>query len=117
MWIFLARSQAVFGFQNAPTHQAWKQFYSKRIFVGSFWTHTACCMEDRARAGRFMRRVICLRGRRHLHATETQADKSGARVKVIPETPPIAISIATSVSIFPWNIWGLLRVELENSPV
>src|SRR5207247_44446 len=79
--------------------------------------HTACYMADRARGGRFMRRVLRLRGRRHLHATATQADKSGARVKAIPDIQPIAISIATSVSIFPWNIWGLLRVELENSPV
>ena len=74
-------------------------------------------MEDRARAGRLRRRVLRLRDRRHLHATATQADKSGARVKAIPDTQPIAISIATSVSIFPWNIWGLLHMELENSPV
>src|SRR6516164_3931607 len=117
MWIFLAGSQAVFGFQNAPTYRAWKQFYSKQIFVGSFWTHTVCWMEDRARAGQFMLLAMRLRGRRRLHATVTQADKSGARMKAIQEIQRTAIFIATSVSIFPRSIWGQLRGQAENSRV
>jgi hypothetical protein len=74
-------------------------------------------MEDRARAGRFMRRVLRLRGRRLLPATETQADKSGARMKAIQEIQRTAIFTATLVSIFPRSIWGRLRGEAENSRV
>jgi hypothetical protein len=72
---------------------------------------TACCLENRARASRFMRPATHLRGLPLLRATVTQADKSGARMKDIREIQLIGNFIATPVSIFPWNIWGRLRAE------
>ena len=57
------------------------------------------------------------RGRRPSHAIPKPAAKSGVRAKAIPATVLTGIFIATSVSIFPWNIWGRSRGEPENSPV
>src|SRR5215831_13806559 len=115
MSIIFVRCQAAFGCQNALTHRAWNQFYRKQIFAGSFSTDTDCCLENRARAGRFMRHVTRLRDRQLLRATAIQAGKSGARRKVIQEIQPTGTSIATSASIFPWSIWGRSRAEAENS--
>src|SRR5437660_7536287 len=113
---FSVRSQTVFGCQNALTRRGWKQFYRKQIFAGSFWTHTACYLENRARDGQFMRHVIRRRDRRLLRATAIRAGKSGARTKVIREIQPTGNFIVTSVSMFPWNIWGLSCAEPENFP-
>src|SRR5260370_9254390 len=111
MSIFSAQSQPVFGCPNAHTYRVWTQFYRKQIFAGLFSTRTACCLENRGRASRFMRPAILQQGLLLLRATVTQADKSGARMKAIPQIQPTGTSTVMLVSIFPWNIYGRLRVE------
>ena len=94
-------SRADFGCQNVRTRRAWKQSSKKRIFGGSFSTHTACYLGNRARATRFIRLVIRDRGRPPLRAILTQADKSGAHTKVTLEIQLTENFTAILVSIFP----------------
>src|SRR5881396_3386567 len=101
------------GYPNALTCGDWIQFCREQISVGSFWTVTAYCLERRARAGRFMRRVIRLRVRPRLHAMAIQAGKYGARMKATQEIQPTGSSTVTLVSILPWNIWGRSRRSEE----
>jgi len=70
------------------------------MFAGLFSTLTACYLENRVRAGQFMRLTLRQRGRRLLRATATQAGKSGALGKVTREIQFIGNSIAISVSTF-----------------
>src|SRR4029453_1794681 len=105
------------GYPNAVTLPAWNRFYRKQIFAGSLWTRTVCFLERRARVARFTLPVIHQRDQRPSHAIPTPAAKSGVRAKAIPATLLTGNFIATSVSIFPWNIWGRSRGEPENSPV
>src|SRR5438552_16741091 len=105
------------GHPNAVTLPAWNRFYRKRISAGSLSTLTVCFLERRAHAARFTLPVIHQRGQRPSHAIPTPAAKSGVREKAIPATLLTGIFIATSVSIFPWKIWGRSRGEPENSPV
>jgi len=76
-----------------------------------------CYMEDRARAGRFMRRVLRLRAGGICTRRTTQAEQSlERRVKAIPETQSIAISISRHRFDLPMETcWDLLRAELEKS--
>jgi hypothetical protein len=62
---------------------------------------------NRVRAGQFMRRAIPRPARRCLRATAIPAGKSGARRRGFRVIQLTAISIATSVSIFLSNIFGL----------
>src|SRR2546423_14527537 len=105
------------GYPNAVTLPVWNRVYGRRISAGSFSTHTVCSLECRAHAAPFTLPVIHQRGQRPSHAIPTPAAKSGVHAKAIPATLLTGIFIATSVSIFPWNIWGRSRGEPENSPV
>src|SRR5437870_2788217 len=116
MSISSVQSRVVFGCQNVLTRGAWKQSSMKRIFAGSFSTHTACYLENRNRAARFMPPVIRRLGRRRLRGTLTQVGKFGARTKVIRAIQFTGNFIATSVSIFPRNIWDQSDAGAENSP-
>src|ERR1043166_2133451 len=95
-----------FGCQNVGTRRAWKRPSRKRIFAGSFWTHTACYLRNRARGAQFMRLVIRLRGRRRWRGPPTQAVKSGAHTRVIRAIQCIGNFTETSAWIFPRNTRG-----------
>src|SRR5437762_1080296 len=114
---FSVKSLMVFGYPNAPTPPVWNRCCKKRMFAGSFSTHTACCLENRARAARFTPPVTHHRDRRHLRATRMQVGRSGARTKAIREIQLIGNFIATLVLIFPCNTWDQSRAEQENFPV
>src|SRR5947207_14906445 len=101
------------GCPNALTCGDWIQFCREQISVGSFWTVTAYCLERRARADRFTRRVIRLRVRPRLHATAIQAGKSGARMKVTQEIQSTGRSTVTLVSGVPRNSLGRSPVGLD----
>src|SRR5438034_11344705 len=116
MSIFSVRRSAVFGCQNVLTRRAWKHLYRKQIFAGSFWTHMACYLENRAHAARFMRPAIRRRGRRLLRVTAIQAGRSAARTKVSRVIQPTGACNATYVSILPWSSWVGLGAEAEISP-
>src|SRR2546430_12964901 len=103
------------GYQNSLRCEEWIQFCREQISVGSFWTFTAYCLERRARAGRFRRRVIRLRVLPRLHAMAIQAGKYGARMKVTQEIQSTGSSTVTLVSILPCNIWGRSPAGAENS--
>src|SRR5438874_10791866 len=94
-----------FGCQNAAMHPVSKAPYTKRMCAGSLSTHMDCYLESRARADRFTRPVIHRRGRRHLHATLTQAGKSGVHTKAIRETLRIGNFTAMSVSTCGQSTW------------
>src|ERR1051326_1443059 len=111
-----APSPAGFGYQNVRTRQDWKQSSRKRIFAGSLWTRMACSLANRARVGRFMRLVTPLLAPRRLRGILTQADKSGARTKVIRATQHTGSFIATSASILPWSIWAPSGAGAESFP-
>src|SRR6516164_3250601 len=104
------------GYPNAVTLPVWNRFCRKRISAGLLSTHTACSLEHRARAALSTLLAIHQWDRRRSHAIPTPAAKSGARTKAIPAIQLIGIFIATSVLIFPWNIWDRSRAEPENSP-
>src|SRR6266436_4435147 len=108
---FSAKRPPDSGYPNAVTLPVWNRVYGRRIFAGSLSTHTVCSLERRARAARFTLPVIHQRGQRPSHAIPAQAAKSGVRTKAILATQLTGIFIATSVSIFPWNIWGRSRGE------
>src|SRR6266480_4759941 len=103
------------GYPNAVTLPAWNRFYGKRISAGSLSTLTGCCLERRDHAAPFTLRVIHQRGQRPSLGIPTPAAKSGVLTKAIPAIQLTGNFIATSVSICPWNIWGRLRAEPENS--
>src|SRR5438093_12060417 len=101
------------GCPNALTCGDWIQFCREQISVGSFWTVTAYCLERRARADRFTRRVIRSRVRPRLHATAVQAGKYGACMKVTQEIQSTERSPVTLISILPLNMWGRWHVGAE----
>ena len=111
-----AKSPPDSGCPNALTFLVWNRFYKKRIFAGSLSTLTVCSLERRAHAAPFTRPVIREQDQQPSHAIPTRAAKSGVLTKDIREIPLTGIFIATSVSIFPWNIWDRSRAEPENSP-
>src|SRR5438552_10879851 len=116
MPIYSAKNQADSGCRSALTRRAWKHFYRKQIFAGSFSTRTAWYLENRVRVAGFTRPVIRRWDQRLSRAILTQAGKSGARTKATRATQPTGNFTATSVSIFPWNIWDRSRAESENFP-
>src|SRR2546429_9902244 len=97
---FSVKSQMVFGYPNAPTPPVWNRCYKKRMFAGSFSKHTACCLENRARAARFTPPVTHHRDRRQLRATRMQVGLVGVRLKPIRGIPTIGDFIGTLVLIF-----------------
>src|SRR5437764_2961551 len=108
--------RVVFGCQNAAMHPVSKASCRKQICAGSLSTHRGCYLESRARADQFTRPVIHRRGRRHLHATLTQAGKSGAHTKAIPETLRIGNFTVMLVSTCRQSTWDQSRAKPENSP-
>ncbi len=102
---------------SAATHGLLPIVQQQSIQAARFSTLTACYLENRVRAGQFMRLALRQRGRRLLRATATQAGKSGAPGKVTREIQFIGNSIAISVSTFRCNIWVRSPEERENFPV
>src|SRR4029077_6917027 len=115
-WIFSVSSLAGFGCLNALTGRVWNPFCEKQTFAGSFSTRTACCLESRVRAARFMHLVTRRLGRPLLRAIVIQADRFGAQREVILVTPLTGSFIATPDSTFHWNIWDRLLTAPGNSP-
>src|SRR5439155_18849517 len=113
---FSAQSPMDTGYPRAVTLLVGKGFYRKRIFAGSFSTHTDCSLEHRAPAALFMLPDIHQGGRRPSHAIPTSAAKSGVRTKAIPAIQLTGNFIETSVSICRWSIWDRSRVEPGNFP-
>src|SRR5207253_9243076 len=114
---FSAQSPMDSGYPSAVTLLVWNGFYRKRIFAGSFSTHTDCSLERRAPAALFMLPVIHQGARRPSHGIPRPAPKPGGRPKATLATHLTGNFIGTPVSIGPWNMWARAEAERENSKV
>src|SRR4029450_13082145 len=96
---FSADSPMDSGYRNAVMLPVWNLLYRKRIFAGSFSTHTGCSLERRVQADPFTLPVIHQQGRPPSHVIRTPAAKFGVHTKAIPAIQLTGNFIVTSVSI------------------